>query len=216
MCTVTVLALAVSARADITVKGSDTMIILAQKWAEVYMAKYRDVKLQVTGSGSGIGIAALLNRGTDVATASRPMKPAEIAQCLRLFGRRPTEYKVALDGLTVYVHESNPVKDLSLDQFHLTCDSDDGLCVAGGGDHGHLPERIRPAGLAGDARDPGRGEQFGRGAFDCLWPVRLGLLHRVCGRRPGPANRRWRRAVLGQARAAVGVDDVGGDDAAWW
>jgi phosphate transport system substrate-binding protein len=119
MCTVTVLALAVSARADITVKGSDTMIILAQKWAEVYMAKYRDVKLQVTGGGSGIGIAALLNRGTDVATASRPMKPAEIAQCLRLFGRRPTEYKVALDGLTVYVHESNPVKDLSLEQLRL-------------------------------------------------------------------------------------------------
>ena len=104
---------------EITVKGSDTLVILAQKWAEVYMSTNPGIKIQVTGGGSGVGIAALLNKGTDLADASRKMKPAEVAECLRTFGRRPTEYKVALDGITVYVHESNPVKDLTLDQLRL-------------------------------------------------------------------------------------------------
>jgi len=103
----------------ITVKGSDTIVIMAQKWAEVYMAKNPEAKIQVTGGGSGVGIAALLNKGTDFANSSRKMKPAEIAECLRMFGRRPTEYKVALDGITIYVHESNPIKELDLDQLRL-------------------------------------------------------------------------------------------------
>lgn len=103
----------------ITVKGSDTMVILAQKWAEVYMSTNPQVKIQVTGGGSGTGLAALLNQGTDLANASRKMKPAEVAECLRRFRRRPTEYKVALDGVTIYVHESNPVTDLSLEQLRL-------------------------------------------------------------------------------------------------
>jgi phosphate transport system substrate-binding protein len=115
----TVLGVASHAQAEITVKGSDTIVILAQKWAEVYMAKKPAVKIQVTGGGSGVGIAALLNKGTDLANASRKMKPAEVAECLRAYGKRPTEYKVALDGITVYVHESNPVKDLTLDQLRL-------------------------------------------------------------------------------------------------
>lgn len=104
---------------DITVKGSDTMVILAQKWAEVYMNKNPGVKIQVTGGGSGTGVAALLNKGTDMANSSRKMKPAEVAECLRMFNRRPTEYKVALDGITIYVHESNPIKELTLDQLRL-------------------------------------------------------------------------------------------------
>src|SRR5437016_14581987 len=96
-----ILAMAISAQAgSITVKGSDTMVILAQKWAEVYMGKHSDVKIQVTGGGSGIGFAALQNRATDLADASRPIKSKEIEACLKSFGRRPTEYKVALDGLS--------------------------------------------------------------------------------------------------------------------
>lgn len=101
----------------ITVKGSDTMVILAQKWASVYMSTNPQVKIQVTGGGSGTGVAALLNQGTDLANASRPMRPAEVADCLRRFRRRPLEYKVALDGVTIYVHESNPVNDLTLEQL---------------------------------------------------------------------------------------------------
>ena len=60
----------------ITVKGSDTLIILAQKWAEVYMSKHPEVKIQVTGGGSGVGFTALQQKQTDIADASRPIKPA--------------------------------------------------------------------------------------------------------------------------------------------
>lgn len=103
--------------ANITMKGSDTLVILAQKWAEVYMQKNPDTKVQVTGGGSGTGFAALQNQQTDLANASRKIKPKEVEACLKAFGKRPTEHKVALDGLSVYVHESNPVKQLSLDQL---------------------------------------------------------------------------------------------------
>lgn len=105
--------------AAITVKGSDTLVILAQKWAEVYMGKKSDVKIQVTGGGSGTGIAALQNQTTDLCNASRKIRAAEIAECIKAFGKRPTEYKVALDGLSVYVSESNPVKELTLEQVRL-------------------------------------------------------------------------------------------------
>lgn len=103
--------------AQITMKGSDTMVILAQKWAEVYMQKNSDTKVQVTGGGSGTGFAALQNQQTDLANASRKIKAKEIEACFKAFRARPTEYKVALDGLSVYVHESNPIKQLSLEQL---------------------------------------------------------------------------------------------------
>lgn len=108
-----------SSKSTITVKGSDTLVILAQKWAEVYMAKKPDVKIQVTGGGTGTGFAALQNQTTDLCDASRKIRAAEIAECIKTFNRRPTEYKVALDGLTVYTHESNPVKELTLEQVKL-------------------------------------------------------------------------------------------------
>ena len=112
------LALAASTHAGtITVKGSDTLVILAQKWAEVYMGQHPQTKIQVSGGGSGIGFAALQNQGTDLADASRPIKATEVAACIKAFGKRPTEYKVALDGLSVYVHENNPVKELTVDQL---------------------------------------------------------------------------------------------------
>ena len=102
---------------NITVKGSDTLVILAQKWAENYMAKNAGTKIQVTGGGSGIGFAALQNKSTDLANASRKIKAKEIAECVKAFGRRPTEYKVALDGLSVYVAEGNAVKELTMAQL---------------------------------------------------------------------------------------------------
>src|SRR5882724_44517 len=84
---------------NITVKGSDTLVILAQKWAEVYMGKHPETKIQVSGGGSGVGFAALQNQTTDLADASRKIKPQEIEACIRAFNKRPTEYKVCLDGL---------------------------------------------------------------------------------------------------------------------
>lgn len=116
---ITAASLALPALADITVKGSDTMVILAQKWAEVYMAKNPGTKIQVTGGGSGTGFAALQNKTTDLCNASRKIKAKEIELCIKAFGKRPTEYKVALDGLSVYVNAANPVTELSLDQLEL-------------------------------------------------------------------------------------------------
>ncbi|MFM1942868.1 MAG: hypothetical protein RI897_1850 [Verrucomicrobiota bacterium] len=103
--------------ADITVKGSDTLVILAQKWAEVYMQEHPATKIQVTGGGSGVGLAALQNQQTDLCNASRKIKAKEIAACIKAFGKRPTEYKVALDGISLYISEQNPVKNLSLPQL---------------------------------------------------------------------------------------------------
>ncbi len=101
---------------NITVKGSDTLVILAQKWAEVYMSQHTDVKIQVSGGGSGIGFAALQNQTTDLCDASRKIKAAELQKCIVAFNARPTEYKVALDGLSVYVNPENSLKELTLDQ----------------------------------------------------------------------------------------------------
>jgi phosphate transport system substrate-binding protein len=104
---------------NVTVKGSDTMVVLAQKWAEAYMARNPGTKIQVTGGGSGVGIAALQNKTTDICNSSRKIRAAEISTCVQAFGKRPTEYKAAMDGLSVYVNESNPIKDISLEQLEL-------------------------------------------------------------------------------------------------
>lgn len=101
---------------NITVKGSDTLVVLAQKWAETYMSKNADTKIQVTGGGTGTGFAALQNKTTDLCNASRKIKAAEITTCIKAFGKRPTEYKVCLDGLSVYVSADNSVKELTVAQ----------------------------------------------------------------------------------------------------
>ena len=101
----------------ITVKGSDTMVILAQRWAEVYMAKHPGVTVQVTGGGSGVGISALINGTTDICNASRPMKQSEIDKLKARFNVLGVEIKTAKDGLSLYVNESNPVQELSLEQI---------------------------------------------------------------------------------------------------
>jgi phosphate transport system substrate-binding protein len=93
------------------------MVILAQKWAEVYMSQHPGVKIQVTGGGSGTGFAALLNQTTDLANASRQIKSKEKEACIKAFAKLPREYKVCLDGLSVYVSAENPVKELTLAQL---------------------------------------------------------------------------------------------------
>src|ERR1035437_108052 len=116
---ITALAVAASANlwaGNITVKGSDTLLILAQKWAEVYMGQHAEVKISVTGGGTGTGFAALQNQTTDLCDASRKAKAAEILNCIKAFTARPTEYKVALDGLSVYVNVENPLKELTVAQ----------------------------------------------------------------------------------------------------
>ena len=110
-----VLAMACSeAKAEkITVKGSDTMVITAQKWAEVYQKSHPKTSIQVTGGGSGVGIASLINGTTDIANSSRPIKKSEIDNA-RANGVYPFEVKSALDGLAVVVHKGNPVKQMTM------------------------------------------------------------------------------------------------------
>ena len=101
----------------ITIKGSDTMIILGQRWAESYMKTHAGAVIQVTGGGSGTGIAALINGTTDICQASRPMKDEEKAQAAQKHGQPPAETVVARDGVAIYVAESNPVQALTLAQL---------------------------------------------------------------------------------------------------
>ena len=99
----------------ITVKGSDTMVILGQRWAEEYMKERKDVTIQVTGGGSGTGIAALLNGTTTLANSSRPIK-AEERDAAKKNGIDVVEIKTAMDALAVVVNASNPVDRLTVKQ----------------------------------------------------------------------------------------------------
>jgi phosphate transport system substrate-binding protein len=107
---------ALAAAGTVTVKGSDTMVILAQRWAEEYMKKNPSKKVQVTGGGSGTGIAALVNGTTEIANASRSIKDKEAAQVKGRFNVAPVETVVARDGVAVYVNEANPVTQLTIEQ----------------------------------------------------------------------------------------------------
>jgi len=103
----------------VTVKGSDTMVVLGHRWAEEDMKKNPKTVIQVTGGGSGTGISALINGTTDICEASRAMKDAEKKQVVEKSGAPPIETQVAKDGLSVYVHESNPISELSMAQLKL-------------------------------------------------------------------------------------------------
>lgn len=97
----------------VTIKGSDTILPLASAWAEAYMKKHPDAMISVTGGGSGVGLAALINGSCDVADASRAASAKEIGQ-----GRdRNVALKattVAKDGVAVIVNADNPIKGLSI------------------------------------------------------------------------------------------------------
>ncbi len=100
----------------IRVKGSDTMVNLAQAWAEAYMKDHSDANISVTGGGSGTGIAALINGDTDIATASREMEPQEIAQA-KAKRLNPQRFIVARDGVSVIVNPANTVSKLTIAQL---------------------------------------------------------------------------------------------------
>ena len=102
---------------SITVKGSDTMVLLGQRWAEVYMKNNPGSRIQVTGGGSGTGIAALINGTTDICEASRPMKDKEKEDVKAKRGAEVKEIPVAVDGLAVYLNAANPIKEISLEQL---------------------------------------------------------------------------------------------------
>jgi phosphate transport system substrate-binding protein len=107
--------LAAQDKKTITIKGSDTMVILVQKWTESYIDK--NVQFQVTGGGSGTGIAALINGTTDICSSSRPLKSQEIQQLKEKYNSSGVEIKVAVDGLTVFANKKNKISSLTLAQI---------------------------------------------------------------------------------------------------
>ena len=97
-------------------KGSDTMVNLALAWAEAYAEVRPEVRISVTGGGSGTGIAAMINGTVAVANASRKMKPEEMDEA-RANGIEPVEHIIAGDAIAVVLHPSNPVDGLSIAQL---------------------------------------------------------------------------------------------------
>jgi phosphate transport system substrate-binding protein len=115
-------AMSVSSQAlagEITVKGSDTMVVLGQRWAETYMASHKDTGIQVTGGGSGTGISALINGTTDICQASRAMSASEKEKLRDRYNSVGVEIPVARDGLSVYVNASNPLTEIAMDKLKL-------------------------------------------------------------------------------------------------
>jgi phosphate transport system substrate-binding protein len=101
----------------ITLKGSDTMLMLGQRWAEIYMQKNPGTVIQVTGGGSGVGIAALINGATNICQASRSMTASEKLKLRDRYYSTGVEMPVAKDGVTLYLNEKNSINELTLDQI---------------------------------------------------------------------------------------------------
>jgi phosphate transport system substrate-binding protein len=97
-------------------KGSDTIVNLALAWAEAYQEIHPEVRLSVTGGGSGTGIAALINGTVDIANASRRIKPEEQSQA-EANGITPLEHIIARDAIAIIVNHDNPVNHLTIDQI---------------------------------------------------------------------------------------------------
>jgi phosphate transport system substrate-binding protein len=100
----------------LTIKGSDTMVHLVSTWAEEFMNMYPGTELSVTGGGSGTGIAALINKTTDICAASREIKKNEIGLA-ESNGVKPIEIAVARDAIVVVVHPDNPIEALTMGQL---------------------------------------------------------------------------------------------------
>jgi len=98
-------------------KGSDTMVNIAQAWAEEYKKVAPAVEVEVSGGGSGVGIAALAKGAVDIANASRNIKQKEIEDAQANTGRTPVETIVGFDALAIFVHKDNPIEAISLKQI---------------------------------------------------------------------------------------------------
>jgi len=97
--------------------GSDTMVNLAQAWAEEYAEVEPSVSVEVSGGGTGTGVAALINGTVDIANCSRRVEPQEIEQAKKNTGKEPREYTVGYDALAVYVYKGNPLEEITLGQL---------------------------------------------------------------------------------------------------
>lgn len=105
------------AHSVIRVEGSDTMVNIAQAWAEQYHLHHPEVSIQVLGGGSGVGIASLIAGNCDLANSSRKMSEKELAAARAKQHAEPVEHIVGYDALGVYVHPSNPLDEITIEQL---------------------------------------------------------------------------------------------------
>lgn len=101
---------------QLTMSGSTTVLPIAQAGAEAFMTRFPDVNISVRGGGSGVGIAALMNKTVDIANSSRRMKAKELTQA-KSNGVNPIAYEVANDGITIVVNKNNPLKNITIKQL---------------------------------------------------------------------------------------------------
>jgi len=97
--------------------GSDTMVNLAQSWAEEYAKVEPTVSVEVSGGGSGIGIAALVNGTADIANCSRRFEPEELERAVQALGAKPKEFLVGYDALSIFVNKANPLEEISIEEL---------------------------------------------------------------------------------------------------
>jgi phosphate transport system substrate-binding protein len=97
--------------------GSDTMVNLAQAWAEEYAAVEPAVSVEVSGGGTGTGVAALINGTADIANCSRQMDAGEIAKVNAADGQKPKENIVGYDALAIFAHKGNPLEEITIGQL---------------------------------------------------------------------------------------------------
>jgi phosphate transport system substrate-binding protein len=97
-------------------KGSDTIVNLALAWAEKYQTSHPQVRISVTGGGTGTGLSALISNSLDIANASRQIKPEEIDKA-KANGVNPHEFIIARDAIAVVVNPSNPINQLTIQQI---------------------------------------------------------------------------------------------------
>jgi phosphate transport system substrate-binding protein len=100
----------------IRIKGSDTMLILTERWAESYMTTHPGISIYAEGGGSATGIQALINGKIDICAASRPLNSDEVKPLAEKYGNIGISFLVAKDALSIYVNPANPVKDITLKQ----------------------------------------------------------------------------------------------------
>lgn len=96
--------------------GSDTLNNLMTLWAEGFQKQYPSVKIQIEGKGSSTAPPAMISGTAQLGPMSREMKPTEIDEFEKKYGYKPTQVRVAIDGLAVYVHKDNPIKQLTMEQ----------------------------------------------------------------------------------------------------
>ena len=106
-----------SSNNTIRVEGSDTMVNLAQAWAEKYQAERSEITIEISGGGSGVGISSLTQGLADMANASRKMKAKEIRRAKKEFNLDPQEFTVGKDALAIYVHKDNPIEEITIAQL---------------------------------------------------------------------------------------------------